>query len=411
MNSPVRLAIVDKKTNRNIYERCMIDMKEMYGSETVFVIEDIVINYNYGKYVDNIIQFVKNNTPQLLLTDKDIKTFKKSSSTTMIAAFNHNNEIERIYLSIYLFFRKNRRMYESHRISFGYILNESIAKSNGILFPGLVMYTNFEPFSFIYEGDLKNKSSIKSFIFNNEFPNIIDMYDQIVLYNDDDIRINQYVLLTDEGYKNETIKDTFSAIAKEFRGIFFFVCGKDYQHYFDIKESSYPEMYIIEKDINKKYKYTEKDFTVDKMKKFIQMYFEGKLSILLKSEPIPEKQEDVVYKIVGNTFNATVLTEGIDVFVRFFAPWSCHCEALKPKYKKLAEKLAGNEKLIIGEIDGTVNEIYYPEIKISGFPTLVLITADNKVVNYEGERSLYAMIDFLKNNAINPIKINGDREI
>lgn len=49
--------------------------------------------------------------------------------------------------------------------------------------------------------------------------------------------------------------------------------------------------------------------------------------------------------------------------------------------------------------------------KVYGFPTLVLFTTDNKVIIYEGERSIDAMIDFLKSNAVNPIKIEEDNKL
>lgn len=47
------------------------------------------------------------------------------------------------------------------------------------------------------------------------------------------------------------------------------------------------------------------------MKKFIISYYECKIPIFLISEPIPEKQETPVYKIVGNIFNSTVIEKGM----------------------------------------------------------------------------------------------------
>lgn len=63
--------------------------------------------------------------------------------------------------------------------------------------------------------------------------------------------------------------------------------------------------------------------------------------------------------IFGSNFNSTILTKGVDIFVRFFAQWSGHCIVLAPINTKLAEKLSGNDKLIIGELGGTVYEVHF----------------------------------------------------
>lgn len=127
----------------------MIWKKCMHGNETVLFIGGSVINYDYGRNTDDIVQFLNNNTPKLLLTDEDVKIFKKSSNKTIIASFNHSNEIWKIYLSIYKLFGNNRVWYECHHIPFGYIVNESIVKSNAIQFSSLVIYTNFENYLWI----------------------------------------------------------------------------------------------------------------------------------------------------------------------------------------------------------------------------------------------------------------------
>lgn len=110
-------------------------------------------------------------------------------------------------------------------------------------------------------------------------------------------------------------------MAKEFHGSFNLICDKYFQDQFKFKESSFPEMCIIEKEnikckkgntvIYKKYKFTETKFSISKMKKFIISYYECKIPTFLISEPIPEKQEAPVYKIVGNIFNSTVIEKGM----------------------------------------------------------------------------------------------------
>lgn len=51
------------------------------------------------------------------------------------------------------------------------------------------------------------------------------------LYND--VKINKFFLLTEIGYKNETI-NVFSTIAMEYHGLFNFVCGEMYEIHSDV---------------------------------------------------------------------------------------------------------------------------------------------------------------------------------
>ena len=60
------------------------------------------------------------------------------------------------------------------------------------------------------------------------------------------------------------------------------------------------------------------------------------------------------------------------------------------------------KSIIIAKMDGTANDVPTKfNIQIQGFPTLKLFRADNKVVDYEGDRSLADLVRFLKKNAAN----------
>ena len=53
----------------------------------------------------------------------------------------------------------------------------------------------------------------------------------------------------------------------------------------------------------------------------------------------------------------------------------------------MGEKLADKEDIVIAKMDSTANEV--EAVKVQGFPTLKLFKkGDNKVVDYNGERTL-----------------------
>lgn len=62
-------------------------------------------------------------------------------------------------------------------------------------------------------------------------------------------------------------------------------------------------------------------------------------------------------------------------------------------------------------MDSTVNEVDHPEVNIRGFPTVKLFRADNKVIDFNGERTEEGILKFLKENCVNPVEEEeGDKE-
>lgn len=71
-----------------------------------------------------------------------------------------------------------------------------------------------------------------------------------------------------------------------------------------------------------------------------------------------------------------------------------HCKQLAPIYDNLGENYASNSAVVIAKMDSTVNELEHT--KITSFPTIKLYTKENKVVEYNGERTLEGLIKFVE---------------
>merc|ERR1711962_1920279 len=68
-------------------------------------------------------------------------------------------------------------------------------------------------------------------------------------------------------------------------------------------------------------------------------------------------------------------------------------------WDKLGEKFADREDIVIAKMDSTANEL--EDIKIQGFPTIKLFKKeDNKVIDYNGERTLEGFSKFLESDGM-----------
>jgi len=129
---------------------------------------------------------------------------------------------------------------------------------------------------------------------------------------------------------------------------------------------------------------------------FVDDYLAGKLKPHLNSQDVPADWDKAAVKVlVGKNFDEVVFDKKKDVLVEFYAPWCGHCKKLAPIYDELAEKFADRSDVLIAKMDSTANELEHT--RIESFPTIKLYKkGDNKVVEYNGERTLEGMTKFLE---------------
>jgi len=144
-----------------------------------------------------------------------------------------------------------------------------------------------------------------------------------------------------------------------------------------------------------KYKPASTEISEDNVRSFVQSYLDGKLKVHLLSQDLPEDWDATGVKVlVASNFDEVAFNKDKDVLVEFYAPWCGHCKQLAPIYDQLGEKYKDSETVVIGKMDATVNELEHT--KVQSFPTIKLFKkGDNKIVEYNGERTLEGLTKFL----------------
>lgn len=72
-------------------------------------------------------------------------------------------------------------------------------------------------------------------------------------------------------------------------------------------------------------------------------------------------------------------------FIKFYAPWCHHCQAMAPNWEQLAKEMKG--KLNIGEVNCDANARLCKDAKLRGYPTILFFKGGERV-EYDGLRGL-----------------------
>ena len=86
------------------------------------------------------------------------------------------------------------------------------------------------------------------------------------------------------------------------------------------------------------------------------------------------------------------------MLVNFSALWCGYCKKFNPIYDELAQELLGNTEIVLARIEAPENPIR--GLELDGYPELKLYRkGDKDPINYEGERTKEALLEFLKTNS------------
>ncbi|KAK3319289.1 thioredoxin-like protein [Apodospora peruviana] len=93
----------------------------------------------------------------------------------------------------------------------------------------------------------------------------------------------------------------------------------------------------------------------------------------------------------AETFQAKVTMTQEPWFIKFYAPWCHHCQAMAPNWEQLAKQMKG--KLNIGEVNCDAESRLCKDAQLRGFPTILFFKGGERV-EYDGLRGLGDFIQY-----------------
>ncbi|OJA18975.1 hypothetical protein AZE42_00355 [Rhizopogon vesiculosus] len=182
----------------------------------------------------------------------------------------------------------------------------------------------------------------------------------------------------------------------------------DHAKALNLPEPKWPSFVIQNLDLQLKYPYDQsKPFEAEALSTMVAEYLDGKLVAKLKSQPIPETQDESVFVLVGDQFDEVAFDDTKDIFIEFYATWCGHCKRLKPIWDSLGDHFADvKDQLVIAKLEAQENDLPpSAPFRISGFPTLKFKPAGSReYLDYNGDRELESLIAYVEEHAKNSLK-------
>ncbi|KAM6114106.1 LOW QUALITY PROTEIN: protein disulfide-isomerase A2 [Pterocles gutturalis] len=161
--------------------------------------------------------------------------------------------------------------------------------------------------------------------------------------------------------------------------------GADVLSFFGMTPADAPTLRLVNEN-NRKYRMDGDTFSDTAIRTFVQAV-RGKVKPHLMSAA-PEDWDTQPVKVLGGKTFDLAFDETKNVFVKFYAPWCSHCQAMAGAWEELGERYKDHEDIVIAEMDATANEL--ENITIVGFPTLHYFPAGpgRKMVEYKSARNV-----------------------
>ncbi|XP_073293721.1 protein disulfide-isomerase-like [Primulina huaijiensis] len=171
--------------------------------------------------------------------------------------------------------------------------------------------------------------------------------------------------------------------------------GQGAFQYFGLKEEQAPLLIIQDAEGQK---YLKANIEPSQIASWVKDYLDGHVKPFIRSEPIPDVNNEPVKVVVTDSLQDMVFSSGKNVLLEFHAQWCGHCKKLAPILDEVAISFENDPDVVIAKLDATVNDIPSDTFDVQGYPTLYFRSSSGNILPYDGERTKEDIVDFIQKN-------------
>ncbi|KAG2077373.1 protein disulfide isomerase [Suillus decipiens] len=298
---------------------------------------------------------------------------------------------------------------------FGITSDAAAIAAAGVTPPAIVVYRNFDEHvtEYPYPPSAATTTELEAWVQQLAIPILGEVNGETYAMYAGSGKPIAYLFLDPADQKSDETIAALKPVAAKYRGEVNFVWIDatkfgDHAKALNLAEPKWPSFVIQSLEEQLKYPYDQsKPVEAEAVSAMVGEYLAGKLLPKLKSQPIPESQNESVFTLVGDQFDEVVYDDSKDVFVEFYATWCGHCKRLTPIWASLGDHFAEvKDQLVIAKMESTENDLPASvPFRISGFPTLKFKPAGSReFIEYSGDRELESLVAFVEEHAKNSLK-------
>ena len=212
---------------------------------------------------------------------------------------------------------------------FGVATDKEVIEAAGVKPPALVLYRSFDDAATTYPYPVADLTvaELEGWIKELSVPTLDQVNaENYQIYSQSGLPL-AYLFVDPSDDKREEYISALKPVAAKYKGKVNFVWIDaiqfgDHAKALNLMEAKWPSFVIQNLESQLKYPYDQDlEVKADAVEELVEEYLAGKLQPKLKSQPIPETQEESVFTVVGKTFEEVVFDDEKDVFIEFYASW------------------------------------------------------------------------------------------
>lgn len=372
-----------------------------YPHIRMYIDGDFAEVYDGDRKADKLVKYLKTNfgySSKELLNTMEIEKLLDSMDFVVLGYFEKYTGLQTAFLKASFLLRDKAKF---RHITSPHILYKLGLTNNVILFKPKHFHNKFEEQNVSYTGHGDSKELI-NFIEDN-YHGLVGHRSKKTL---DDFQLPIVVAYYEIDYDHSPKltnywRNRILLVANKFQNVTFAIsCKFEFENdlwKLGLNSSAYDHPFVLAMDENEVYYMMEANFSVEALEAFVYNFTSGNLKPYIKSEPLPDENDDPVKILVGKNFYE-IMRNDRDTFIQFYTPWCMICLEFATAYEDLALEIG--DDVVIAKMNVAAND--YPSfISIKSYPTFYLSRKgmfDNPLF-YNGSLEVKEMIKFITEHA------------